>query len=100
MRLFVTSSIAAAVGLVAWAPAALAQEGEKVGQNLGDLLGGWASSLFVGIAAIISLIFLLNRRYNELAIFVVAAIVVGGFVLAPESVAGTVKDIWDTVAGS
>ena len=99
MRLFITSSLAAACRLLAAAPAALAQQGEKVGENLGDLLGGWASSLFVGIAAVISLVFLLNRKYNELAIFVVAAVIVGGFVLAPESVASTVKDIWNTVTG-
>lgn len=97
MRLFAKSSITAACGLLAAAPTALAQQGEKVGENLGDLLGGWASSLFVGIAAIISLIFLLNRKYNELAIFVVAAVIVGGFVLAPDSVASTVKDIWSAV---
>src|SRR3954467_2383475 len=99
MRLLAKSSIAAAAGLLAAAPAALAQRGERVGENLGQLLGGWASSLFVGIAAVISLVFLLNRRYNELALFVVAALVVGGFVLAPQSVASTVKDIWTTVTG-
>lgn len=100
MPLFLKAAIVAAGGLLAAAPAALAQQGERVGENIGELLGGWASSLFVGIAALISLIFLLNRRYNELAMFVVAAVIVGGFVLAPESVASTVKDIWDTVTGS
>ena len=99
MGLYLKSLLSAVGGLLLAAPAAVAQEGEKVGENLGDLLGGWASSLFVGIAALISLIFLLNRKYNELAIFVVAAVVVGGFVLAPDSVASTVKDIWDTITG-
>ena len=99
MGLYLKSLLSAVGGLLLAAPAAVAQEGEKVGENLGDLLGGWASSLFVGIAALISLIFLLNRKYNELAIFVVAAVVVGGFVLAPDAVASTVKDIWDTITG-
>ena len=99
MGLYLKSLLTAVGGLLVAAPAAIAQEGEKVGENLGDLLSGWASSLFVGIAALISLIFLLNRKYNELAIFVVAAVVVGGFVLAPDSVASTVKDIWDTITG-
>jgi hypothetical protein len=83
-----------------WTPVALAQEGEQVGENIGDLLGGWAQALFIGIAAIVSLVFLLNRRYNELALFLLAAVVVGGFVLAPEAVAGTIEDLWETMTGS
>ncbi|MDQ3344080.1 MAG: hypothetical protein M3524_10990 [Actinomycetota bacterium] len=82
------------------APVALAQQGEQVGENIGDLLGGWAQALFIGIAAIVSLVFLLNRRYNELALFLLAAVLVGGFVLAPDAVAGTIEDLWKTVTGS
>ncbi len=82
------------------APVALAQGGEQVGENIGDLLSGWAQALFIGIAAIISLVFLLNRRYNELALFLLAAVLVGGFVLAPDAVAGTIEDLWKTITGS
>lgn len=81
------------------APMAWAQDGERVGDNLGDLLGGWAQALFIGIAAIVALVFLLNRRYNELALFLLAAVIVGGFVLAPDAVAGTIEDLWKTVTG-
>ena len=48
------------------APAALAQGGgEQVGENIGKLLGGWAKSLYVGIAAVVALVFLLNRRFAD-----------------------------------
>lgn len=90
---------AGAVALVN-AQVALAQDGEKVGENIGNLLGGWAQALYIGIAAIIALVFLLNRRYNELALFLLAAVIVGGFVLAPDAVAGTITDIWQTVTGT
>jgi hypothetical protein len=43
--------------------------------------------------------FLFNRRFAELAVFVGAAIVVGGFVLAPGSVSSMVHDIWATLTG-
>jgi hypothetical protein len=72
-------------------------DGERVGENVGDLLGGWAKSLFMGIAGLVALIFLLNRRFADLAIFMVAAVVVGGFVMAPNDIAGTVRDIWQTI---
>ncbi len=94
------ASILAAGGVALLsAPVAFAQEGEQVGDNIGDLLGGWAQALFVGIAAIVALVFLINRRYNELALFLLAAVVVGGFVLAPDAVAGTIEDLWQTVTG-
>ena len=100
MRLRITASLAALGGSLYAASPALAQDGERVGENLGDQLSGWARPLYLGIAAIIALVFLVNRRFGELAVFMVAAIVVGGFVLAPDSVAATVEDIWVSVTGS
>ncbi|MBE2317825.1 hypothetical protein DVA67_017720 [Solirubrobacter sp. CPCC 204708] len=92
----------AAVTACAWSVAASAYaqgDGEKVGENIGNLLGGWAQSLYVGIAAVVALMFLLNRRFADLAVFMVAALIVGGFVMAPNDVAGTVQDIWKTITG-
>ena len=81
------------------AGALAAGDGEKVGENIGNLLGGWAKSLYVGIAAVVALMFLLNRRFADLAVFMVAALIVGGFVMAPNDIAGTVRDIWKTITG-
>ena len=53
------------------APAYAAGDGEKVGENIGNLLGGWAKSLYVGIAAVVALMFLLNRQFADLAVFMV-----------------------------
>ena len=76
-----------------------AGDGEQVGENVGNLLGGWAKSLYVGIAAVVALMFLLNRQFADLAIFMVAALLVGGFVMAPDDIAAVVRDIWETVTG-
>jgi hypothetical protein len=62
------------------------------------LLGGWAKSLYVGVAAVVALMFLFNRKFGDLALFLVAAVLVGGFVLAPTEVANTVRGIWQTIA--
>jgi hypothetical protein len=88
---------ASSTWLAAHTALAAAASGDKIGQNLGDMLGGWAKSLYAGIAALIALMFLLNRRFTELGVFIVAAIVVGGFVLAPGSIATTVRDIWHSL---
>jgi len=94
-----------AIGVYVWALAwvcsgasALAQDGERVGENIGDLLSGWARHLYMGVAALIALMFLLNRRFADLAVFMLAALIVGGFVFAANDVAGIAKDIWNTVA--
>src|SRR5213595_294711 len=85
--------------LVLAAPVWAAGDGEKVGQNIGNLLGGWAKSLYVGIAAIVALMFLMNRRFADLALFMLAAVLVGGFVMAPNDIAGMMRDIWSTITG-
>src|SRR5215207_226115 len=88
--------------LWAWllaAPAFAAGDGERVGENVGDLLGGWAKSMYVGIAAVVALVFLLNRKFADLAVFMLAAVLVGGFVMAPDEISGVVRDIWQTVTG-
>jgi len=94
----------AATSLTVWLVAALADiaaaasgNGEQVGQNLGHMLGGWAKSLYAGIAAIVACMFLFNRRFGELAVFVGAAIVVGGFVFASGDIATIAHDIWSTL---
>ena len=91
---------ATVVYLLLSAPAALAAgDGERVGENIGNLLGGWAKSLYLGIAGVVALMFLLNRRFADMAVFMLAALVVGGFVMAPNDIAGTVRDIWHTITG-
>ncbi len=69
------------------APDALAQAGggEDVGKNFGDLLQDWAAQIYLGIVAIVSIVFLINRAYTQLGVFMIAAVVVGMFVVAPGS---------------
>jgi hypothetical protein len=99
MRKVLYGAATTAAWLVLSAPVYAAGDGEKVGQNIGNLLGGWAKSLYVGIAAVVALVFLLNRKFADLAVFMMAALLVGGFVMAPNDVAGMVRDIWATITG-
>jgi hypothetical protein len=99
MRRVLYGAAMAVWGWLVAAPALAAGDGERVGENVGDLLGGWAKSLYIGIAAVVALVFLLNRKFADLAIFMVAAVLVGGFVMAPSEIAAVVRDIWQTVTG-
>jgi hypothetical protein len=88
-----------AIVLLGQEEAFAAGDGERVGQNIGDLLGGWARHLFIGVAALIALKFLFARKFSDLAVFMVAAMLVGGLVFAPNEIAGTIRDIWSTITG-
>ena len=82
--------------LVLTAPA-YAGDGERVGENISHMLGTWAKSLYIGVAAIVAILFLMTRKFTDLAVFMGAAVLVGGFVLAPHEIANTVQSIWQTV---
>jgi hypothetical protein len=98
MRRLMAVVTGAAIGvLLSVGTAFAAGDGERVGENLGKMLGGWAQNLYVGIAGLVALMFLLNRRFADLAVFMLAAVVVGGFVMAPGDIASTVRDIWHTL---
>jgi hypothetical protein len=65
-------------------PEALAQSGNDVGENLGDLLRGYAAQIYGGVIASVSLIFLINRRYTDLGLFFLAAVLVAWLVFSPD----------------
>jgi hypothetical protein len=90
-------ALAALAGLLLVAPEALGQSGNDVGENLGDLLRRYASQVYGGIVAIVSLVFLLNRRYTELGLFVLAAVLVAWLVFSPDQVARAAREIGDQV---
>ena len=95
--LLAATALAIAAVLLTLAPEALAQSGNDVGENLGDLLRGYAAQIYGGVIAIVSLIFLINRRYTELGLFVLAAVLVAWLVFSPDQVAHTAREIGDQV---
>lgn len=80
-------------------PATVLAAGNDVGRNVGDLLKHYAGEVYGGIVGVISLMFLLNRRYTELAVFLFAAIVVAWMVFAPSEIAKAAEGIGKQVFG-
>ncbi len=88
-------SLALAVALLAalvLAPVALAA-GNDIGHNLGSLLRRYAGEVYGGIVAVVGLVFLLNRRVTDLAVFFVAAVLVGWLVFSPDQIADAARAI-------
>lgn len=80
-------------------PAAAVASGNDVGANVAGLLKGYASELYGGIVAVVSLMFLVNRRYTELGVFLFASIVVAWMVFEPSQIASAAKAIGHKVFG-
>jgi hypothetical protein len=97
-RIAFTIAPAIAVALLLWlAPDALAAGGNDVGQNIGSLLRRYAGQIYGGIIAIVGLVFLLNRRYTDLAMFFLAAVLVAWLVFSPDQVADAARGIGDQI---
>ncbi|HSC20438.1 MAG TPA: hypothetical protein VLC07_01805 [Solirubrobacterales bacterium] len=80
------------------APDALAAGGgNDVGRNLGSTLRQFATEVYGGFLAIVGLYFLINRKYTELALYLVAAVVVGWLVFSPDQVAAAARAIGNRI---
>lgn len=89
-----------AVGvLLLLTPDALAQSGNDVGRNIGDLLRQYAAQIYGGVVAIVGLVFLINRRYTELGMFLLAAVIVAWLVFSPDQIANAARAIGRRVLG-
>lgn len=87
------------MALLVLAPEALAATGNDVAKNLGGLLRQYAGEIYGGVVAIVALMFLVNRRYSELGLFVGAAIVVAWLVFSPDQVANAARAIGQRIFG-
>ncbi|MGB7686745.1 MAG: hypothetical protein WBL45_13290 [Solirubrobacterales bacterium] len=93
----VTAALLAVAVAGLWlVPDALAA-GNDVGRNIGSLLRHYASQIYGGVIAIVGLVFLLNRKFTDLAVFFVAAVLVGWLVFSPDQVADAARAIGQRV---
>lgn len=98
LRRRTAAAAAALVLLVALAfPAFALAAGNDVGANVSRLLRHDAAELYTGVVAIFGLGFLVNRRYRELATFLMAAVVVAWLVFSPDQVAHTARALGDQI---
>lgn len=91
-----TSAVLTAITLMLL-PASAMAAGNDVGRNIGSLLRQFAGELYGGFLAIVGLYFLINRKYTELGLYLVAAIVVGWLVFSPDQVANAARAIGQRV---
>ena len=70
-----------------------------VGRNLGEEIKVWATTLLLGVAALVAIPVLAKRDVNGGLVLALLVIVVGGFAFAPGSVKDVIESLWQAVAG-
>jgi len=88
--------LAAAMLLVISHPA-LASTSE-VGKNVGAEVKSWATTLLLGVAALVALPVLARRDVNGGLVLALLVVVLGGFAFAPEAVKHAIDSIWRSIA--
>ncbi len=97
-RLAVLAAAALALAAVLWlAPDAFAAGGNDVGRNIGSTLRHYAGQIYGGVIAIVGLVFLINRKFTDLAVFFLAAILVGWLVFSPDQVTDAARAVGDQI---
>lgn len=98
-RTFCTGVLLAACALAGSFPAQALAAGNDIGGNVAGLLRHYAGELYGGIVAIVSLFFLVHRRYTELAVFLLASVVVAWMVFAPSEIAKAAQSLGRQILG-
>lgn len=97
-RRAVLAAVVLALAAALWlASDALAAGGNDVGRNIGSTLRHYAAQIYGGVIAIVGLIFLINRKFTDLAVFFLAAILVGWLVFSPDQVADAARAVGDRI---
>lgn len=82
------------------APSGADSESAKAaGTNIGDILKSWGGSLLLAIAGLRGLVALAKRDFGEGISLLAIAVVVGGFVYAPDQVKGLIVSLWRPISG-
>ncbi|WP_158276810.1 hypothetical protein [Paraconexibacter algicola] len=89
---------AAALAVYAAVPALALAETSDVGQNLGEEIKTWATTLLLGVAALVSIPVLAKRDINGGLVLALLVMIVGGFAFAPDQVKGVIVSLWGSVA--
>lgn len=96
MRLITTTVLVGAVFIVF--PSIALADTSDVGTNLGNEIKTWATTLLLGVAALVSIPVLAKRDINGGLVLALLVIIVGGFAFAPDAVKGVIVSMWDSVA--
>jgi cobalamin synthase len=70
----------------------------EIGRNVGAEVKTWATTLLLGVAALVAIPVLARRDVNGGMVLALLVVILGGFAFAPDSVKHVIDSIWRSVA--
>lgn len=70
----------------------------QVGKNVGAEVKSWATTLLLGVAALVALPVLAKRDVNGGLVLALLVVILGGFAFAPDAVKHVIDGIWQSIA--
>lgn len=96
-RPVVVALLAAFLILAVCVDAQAAADVKNAGKNIADTLKGWSTALFAGVTGVMSIYLLAARKVGPALGFFALAMLVGGFVFAPNVMGNVSESIAKTV---
>lgn len=69
-----------------------------VGKHVGEEVKSWATTLLLGVAALVALPVLAKRDVNGGLVLALLVVILGGFAFAPDSVKRVIDSMWKSIA--
>lgn len=95
--LVVVAAFAATVLTVGLAPDVALAKTSDIGKNVGDEVRSWATTLLLGVAALVSIPVLARRDVNGGLVLALLVLIVGGFVFAQGEVKDIISSLWKSI---
>jgi cobalamin synthase len=88
---------AAAIVALALDPQLALGKTSDIGKNVGDEVRSWATTLLLGVAALVSIPVLARRDVNGGLVLALLVLIVGGFVFAQGEVKNIINSLWQAI---
>ena len=95
----IAAAIATTLFLVGVLAPDAAVAASKVGKNVGKEIEAWGKAILLGVVALVAIPILAKRDMAGGVVVAALAVLVGGFVFAPNAVKSVIRDLWSTLGG-
>ena len=95
--LILVAAVVATIAALALDPQLALAKTSDIGKNVGEEVRSWASTLLLGVAALVSIPVLARRDVNGGLVLALLVLIVGGFVFAQSEVKDIISSLWKSI---
>ncbi len=93
----VAAALAVTIAYVSLDPQLALAKTSDIGKNVGEEVRSWATTLLLGVAALVAIPVLARRDVNGGLVLALLVLIVGGFVFAQSAVKDIITSLWQAI---